>query len=84
MVGMAALAEAEGLVSRESRALLAILAEEGAVGGGVLFHRRPGVAARGRTPKLDEVIAELRRRGAAAARTHFDPKVRPSGGGAAT
>lgn len=72
MVAMSNLKEAEGLISSATHKLLSILDNEATVDS--IFHRRPGVAAGGKTPKLDNVLDELHRRGYLAARTHFDPK----------
>ena len=69
MARIASLEEAKGLVSKETRALLEKVQEEAVINR--MFHRRPGVAAGGRTPKLAKVMKELQRRGFKTARTHF-------------
>eukprot|EP01083_Nonionella_stella_P040647 110242_1 len=72
MVEIAGLEEAKGLMSKETLVLLQKLKEEAAIKN--MFHRRPGVAAKGKTPKLTEVMGELQRRGFRTARTHFCAK----------
>ena len=72
MAEIAGLEEAKGLMSKETLVLLQKLQEEAAIKN--MFHRRPGVAAKGRTPKLTEVMGELQRRGFRTARTHFCAK----------
>jgi len=72
MLDIANLEEAEAIVSKETRVLLGKLVDEAAVDG--IFHRRPGVAAGGKIPKLTKVLAELERRGFKASRTHFCAK----------
>lgn len=72
MAELANFVEAEGLISKKTRTLLAILRDEASVDG--IFHRRPGFSADGRTPKLAEVLIELTRQGYSASRTHFDSK----------
>jgi tRNA (guanine26-N2/guanine27-N2)-dimethyltransferase len=69
MAKIACLPQAKELISKETCTFLQKLQEEAAVD--CLFHRRPGVAARGRTPKLTTVMEELQNRGFKAARTHF-------------
>lgn len=70
---IASLDKAEEFISKETRSLLETIKDEASVKNG-LFHRRPGYDATGRSPKLSNVIQELKRRSYSAARTHFDPK----------
>jgi tRNA (guanine26-N2/guanine27-N2)-dimethyltransferase len=72
MTNIASLEEADGLVSKDTRTLLATIQEEASVNG--MFYRRPGFAAEGKTPKLAKVMEELKKRGYAVSRTHFDSK----------
>ena len=72
MTEIACLGEAKGFIATETRAFLQKLKEEAAIN--TMFHRRPGVAADGRTPKLTQVMEELQRRGFKTARTHFCAK----------
>lgn len=74
MVSMANSIKSGGTISKQTYALLSKIRGESAIGGSVLFHRRPGVASGNKTPRLDDVISELERRGHTAARTHFDSK----------
>ena len=69
MANIARTKEAEDIISKETRTLLAKLQEEEKVDS--MFHRRPGVAAKGMIPKLDAVSEELQRNGYKTARTHF-------------
>lgn len=72
MAEIACLDEAKGFIGTETCTFLEMLREEAAITN--MFHRRPGVAAGGRTPKLNEVTEELQRRGFETARTHFCAK----------
>ena len=72
MAEIACLEEAKGLIAPETRVFLEKLKEEAAIQ--TIFHRRPGIAAEGKTPKLTKVIDELQRRGFKTARTHFCAK----------
>lgn len=72
MTEIAGLEEAKGIISKETCVLLQKLKEEAAIKN--MSHRRPGVAAKGRIPKLTEVMGELQQRGFRTARTHFCAK----------
>ena len=69
MANIANLDEAQGFISKKTRTFLDQLKEEAAINH--MFHRRPGVAAKARTPKLTKVLEELQHRGYKASRTHF-------------
>mmetsp|Transcript_8716 Transcript_8716/g.21877 ORF Transcript_8716/g.21877 Transcript_8716/m.21877 type:complete len:532 (+) Transcript_8716:98-1693(+) len=72
MAEIACLEEAKGFIAPETCDFLQKLKEEAAIQ--TMFHRRPGVAAEGRTPKLAQVMEELQRRNFKTARTHFCAK----------
>ena len=72
MAEIAYLEEAKGLIAPETRVFLQNLKEEAAIQ--TIFHRRPGIAAEGKTPKMTKVMEELQRRGFKTARTQFCAK----------
>ena len=72
MAKIASLEEAEGFISKETRTFLKQFEKEASIDS--MFHRRPGVAAKGKIPKLTKVLEELQHRGFMASRTHFCSK----------
>lgn len=72
MAEISRLEEARGLISKETCNLLEKMQQEAVVKS--MFHRRPGVAAGGKIPKLVNVMEELRSRSINTSRTHFCTK----------